>query len=456
MSKVNFTTERVNSLPCVAGKQQTIHWDAKSPGLGLRVTKSGARAFVFESRLFGKTIRLTIGDPRSWDLSNARAEAARLALLIDAGRDPREVSAEQKAAHEARLADARRKDVLFVDAWEAYLDDLRTQVSPKTKRPRSAQYIEDHRKLSAAGGEEKKRGKGLTSRGPLYVLMRVKLAELTGAAIAEWLRIETTERPTSAAYAYRVIKALVRWCESHERFAGLIPSDCYSSTKVKSLLPSANTKEGDSLQREQLHAWFTAVRAIPNFVVSVYLQGLLINGPRREELAELRWDDVDFDWNSMRLNDKIEVKNGRVIPLTPYFAMLLRELRNINDKPPATSVLATLAEQGKTWHPSPWVFPSPTSESGHIEEPRYAHNQAIQAAGLSHVTLHGLRRSFGTLAEWCEVPVGVVAQIQGHKPSALAEKHYRRRPLDMLRMWHTKIEAWMLEQANIKFEPPRN
>ena len=46
--------------------------------------------------------------------------------------------------------------------------------------------------------------------------------------------------------------------------------------------------------------------------------------------------------------------------------------------------------------------------------------------------------------------VGVVAQIQGHKPSALAEKHYRRRPLDLLRMWHTKIEGWILEQAGIK------
>ena len=41
----------------------------------------------------------------------------------------------------------------------------------------------------------------------------------------------------------------------------------------------------------------------------------------------------------------------------------------------------------------------------------------------------------------------------GHKPSATAEKHYKVRPLDLLRMWHTKIEAWMLGQAGIAFEP---
>ena len=107
---------------------------------------------------------------------------------------------------------------------------------------------------------------------------------------------------------------------------------------------------------------------------------------------------------------------------------------------------------GTPWQPSPWVFPSSASESGHIEEPRYAHGTAIEQAGLPHVTLQGLRRSFGTLAEWLEVPAGVVAQIQGHKPSALAEKHYRRRPLDLLRQWHTRIEAWMLEQAGIEFD----
>jgi hypothetical protein len=44
----------------------------------------------------------------------------------------------------------------------------------------------------------------------------------------------------------------------------------------------------------------------------------------------------------------------------------------------------------------------------------------------------------------------VVAQIQGHKPSATAEKHYRVRPLDLLQMWHNKIEAKILEFGEIE------
>ncbi len=74
----------------------------------------------------------------------------------------------------------------------------------------------------------------------------------------------------------------------------------------------------------------------------------------------------------------------------------------------------------------------------------------IAVAGIEGLTLHGLRRSFGTLSEWVETPVGIVYQIQGHKPSGTAEKHYRPRPLDLLRMWHVKIEEWILEQAGIE------
>jgi hypothetical protein len=72
-------------------------------------------------------------------------------------------------------------------------------------------------------------------------------------------------------------------------------------------------------------------------------------------------------------------------------------------------------------------------------------------AGIEGLTLHGLRRSFKSLTEWLEIPAGVVAQIMGHKPSATAEKHYTVRPLDLLRLHHEKIEAWILEQAGVSF-----
>ena len=73
--------------------------------------------------------------------------------------------------------------------------------------------------------------------------------------------------------------------------------------------------------------------------------------------------------------------------------------------------------------------------------------------GLDGLTLHGLRRSFASLCEWLDIPGGVSAQIQGHAPQGVREQNYIRRPLDLLRVHHEKIEAWILEQAGIKFDP---
>ena len=94
-----------------------------------------------------------------------------------------------------------------------------------------------------------------------------------------------------------------------------------------------------------------------------------------------------------------------------------------------------------------WVFRS-NSKSGKIIEPRSAYNRALVLAELPHISLHGLRRSFGTLAEWVEVPTGIVAQIMGQTQRS-CRKHYRRRPLDLLRKWHEKIETWILNEAGI-------
>ncbi len=220
----------------------------------------------------------------------------------------------------------------------------------------------------------------------------------------------------------------MRWSAGHDDFKASIHLEAVGSRVAKDHVPRAKAKQDDCLQHEQLAAWFDAVTKINPPAVSAYLQGLLLTGARREELAALRWQDVDFQWKSLKIADKVE-ETGRIIPLTPYLASLLNALPRRNE----------------------WVFSSAArnSRTGRIADVRQPHVTALQVAGLPHVSLHGLRRSLGTLSEWIEAPVGVVAQIQGHKPSAIAEKHYRRRPLDLLRMWHVRIEAWILEQAGI-------
>jgi len=419
VAKVNFTAKRVQEHSCPDGKAQAFLWDAVSPGLGLRVTANGAKAYIFQGKIHGKTVRLTIGDPRSWTIDKAQEEARSLQTLIDAGKDPRTVKAEQRAAYEADEAAARRKDITVAEAWKAYVDVRKSKWSER--------HYQDHERLAEAGGRDTKRGKGQIVAGPLASLMSLRLSELTPDTVGSWLEDEAESRPARARLAFSLLRAFVKWCDGRAEFAGLASLEICANKQLREHLPKPQTK-ADCLQREQLPAWFGAVRQIANPVISAYLQGLLLTGARREELAGLQWADVDFQWGSLTIRDKVE--GERTIPLTPYLASLLAALPRRNE----------------------WVFSSPAAADGKIAEPRIAHTQALEVAGLPHVSLHGLRRSFGTLCEWVEMPSGISAQIMGHKPSAIAEKHYRRRPLDLLRMWHTKIEAWVLEQAGIEFE----
>ncbi|MEM5293530.1 integrase family protein [Burkholderia sp. JPY481] len=450
MAKTNLTAARVAAFQCEPGKQQAILYDAKTRGFGLRVTSAGARAYIVEGRLHGRTIRCTIGDPANWKLEDARQHAADLRVLIDKGTDPREQEALQRAAADAKREAAQRREATVDDAWKAYLAYQKDRQQRGVEKAWGERHMLEHVRLAATGGIKKKRGNGVTQAGPLAELMMLRLPELTGERIAKWLE-HLSDRPALAALAYRLLRAFIRWCEDTSAYQSLVPADAYRARAVKEAVPSPKAREGDCLQREQLRAWFDGMRKIGNPVIAAYLQTLLLVGPRREELAALRWTDVDFRWGSLSLSDKVE-SEGRVVPLPPYVASLLLDLKRRNDTPPNVRALTRMEARGEKWEPSPWVFSSRTAKDGKLAEPRIAHAKALRAAGLPHISLHGLRRSFGTLSEWVECPVGVVAQIQGHKPSAIAEKHYRRRPLDLLRLWHCRIEAWMLEEAGIEFK----
>lgn len=441
MAKVKFTTGRVATYQCQSEKIPSFLWDATTPGLGIRATPNGAKSYIFQAKLKGSVVRITIGSPATWSLTAAQREASRLRVIIDMGQDPRQLRADELAAQQleretqlaARVADqasqaaleqlkaveSAKRDLLGRIAWEAYLD------APHPKW--GVQHRADHLIAANPGGVKAKIGTKKTKAAPLAILLSLPLYKITAPVVHQWLTNECETRPTFAHNSFRKFRTFIRWCAKHPVYSEITHPDCCLTDEIKDIVPSNKTREGDSLQREQLSDWFNAVRKLSNPVISTYLQGLLITGARREELAELQWEHIDFRWRSLTIHDKVE--GQRTIPLTPYLASIIMKLPRRNK----------------------WVFSSPTAASGRLMEPRIAHTKALTLAGLPHVSLHGLRRSFGTLCEWVEMPSGISAQIMGHKPSALAEKHYRRRPIDLLRKWHDQVEFWMLEQAKIPF-----
>lgn len=424
-----LTAGLIARLTCPEGKAQAFLRDRKSPGLRVRVTPSGAKSFIFEAKLDRQTIRRTIGDVRAWTIEAARAEANQLRVLVDGGEDPRELEQQEKAAKAARESAEAAKEMTVGEAWAEYLED---------RKPRWGElHYRDHIAKSKPGGEQATRGtrgKGTTSAGPLFPLMGMKLCELTPAQISLWAAKESETRPTATRLSWRLLRGFLNWCAEHPKYSSVTPAQNPAKAKaVREAVGKPRVKQ-DCLQREQLPAWFEAVRQLTNPHHAVYLQTLLLTGARPGEIIELRWQDVNVKWKGLTIRDKVE--GAREIPLTPHVASLLAGLPRINE----------------------WVFASASKaaegKAGAMSTPHKAHERACAVAGIDGLTLHGLRRSFKSLTEWLEVPAGVVAQLMGHKPSATAEKHYTVRPLDLLRIHHERIEAWLLEQAQVGAPSP--
>jgi len=443
MAKVKLTAGRISSFKCEEGKAQAFLWCAEVPGLGVRATlNSNVKRYIFQAKVKGQSMRVTIGKTSMWSIPEAQAEARRLQVQIDNGNDPRQVKADDKATKEAvKLAkeaevveQANRQAseaVTAGEAWQAYIAE-RSVSMVDGKLEWGEKHRAQHDYFVQVGGIKRTRGRRpnepeTTRPGILVPLMNMRLIDLDSKAIAAWLEKEAARAPAATALAFRHLRAFLTWCAKNDKYKSATHSEACQSDDVKKKVPASKTKKNDSLRKAQIRPWFEAVQKIGNPITAAYLQCLLLTGARRNELAALRWRDVDFRWKSLTIRDKVE--GERTIPLTPYVEFLISTLPRRNE----------------------FVFSSPTAASGRLEEPRNPHNKALTTAVLPALSLHGLRRSFSSLSEWVEVPAGIVAQIMGHKPSAIAEKHYIQRELDLLHLWHVKIEAWMLEQAGIEF-----
>jgi len=460
--RFDLTVGAIERLNCPPGKPQAFLRDTEAPSLRVRVTAGGAKSYVFERSLKNKTIRITIGNVRDWTIEKARAEARRLSVMLDAGTDPRELEREraeakaaaaaEKATQAAAAASQATADALTVrEAWNRYMAERRPHWGERT--------YADHMKTAQEGGKDRQRMPGIkTKPGPLASLMVLRLVDLNGPAVEAWAAREAKARPARVRLSLRLLKAFLRWADAEPDLKGRADPAAASAKKAREAAGRAKAKN-DYLQREQLKTWFAHVRQIQNAVIGAYLQCLLLTGARREELAALRWEDVNTQWKGINLKDKIEGR--RDVPLTPYVAHLLAGLPRRNEwvfsSARALALDTKNADRRARRHASagtdaPAGDVATISATGRIMSPDIAHRRACAAAGLQGLTLHGLRRSFASLCEWLDIPGGISAQIQGHAPQGVREQNYIRRPLDLLRLHHEKIEAWMLEQAGVTFD----
>ncbi|MFZ6675265.1 tyrosine-type recombinase/integrase [Undibacterium sp. Xuan67W] len=400
--QIKLTKKDIEKMEGEAG--QVVRVRHGSTRLFLRIDRRTegkiSKTWHFEREFAGRKIRTRIGLFPEMPVGQAEQKATALDAECNVGNDPRILAKTKKAAIQAEAIKKRAGTITLREVWNAYLDSRASDI-----RPLKPLTVRDYRK----------------HLDKTFVTWANKpIRQITKESIKASYRVLIARLGVAQAnQAMRSIRAVLNWMLKNDEFLGAITENPVEVLTGK--MHEINERIR-CLERGQIDSWWAASAELENETARTYLRFLLLTGARREEALSLKWANVDLRWNSCTF---VDTKNGddRCIPLTV-------EVR---------AMLATLPQS------SDWVFASETSKSGRMVEPAKHIDRIEKITGI-RLSSHDLRRSFTTLAEWAELPDGAVKQIIGHKPGGVTEQHYKRRPLDMLRMLLQRYEDFILSE----------
>src|SRR5690242_541138 len=125
-------------------------------------------------------------------------------------------------------------------------------------------------------------------------------------------------------------------------------------------------------------------------------------GCRQGELRRLRWSNVDFQANTLRVTSyKGKTVNRRLVPITDRLRAALLDLR----AKPSVAAFRKL-RTGET--------ADNTLVLGVVDNVKKSFDAARQEAGLSHIRFHDLRHTAGTFLAYGGMNIALVAEILGH------------------------------------------
>jgi len=170
-----------------------------------------------------------------------------------------------------------------------------------------------------------------------------------------------------------------------------------------------------------------ACRASRNPYLYSVVSIALITGMRQGEILQLRWEDIDLHFRTMKLR---KTKNGdmRVVPITSEVLQILRDLRTQG-----------LSEDDR-------VFPP---KQNRLRQPdrinvRSAFETACREAGVANFRFHDLRHTAASYLAMSGATQGELMEILGHRSPCMTRRyaHYSQQHLQRL-----------LEKNTIGFQP---
>jgi integrase len=355
-----LTTRTIESFKPGPSRKEIA--DAHMPGLYLVLQPSGARSWAVRYRHAARSRKYTIGAYPAIDLKSARALGAKALRAAAEGRDPGREKLQARA--------------IEFDSIETVTGKFIERHCRQANRPRTAEETERLLRLHVLPRWRGRKVGDIARRDVLDVLDRVVEA---GAPIA-------------ANRTLAAVRKLFSWC---------IARDIVAASPCAGVKPPTPERSRDRvLSHDELRVVWQAAGKI-GWPFGPLVKLLMLTGQRRDEVAGMRWPELDLTARLWTL-PRERVKNNR-----PH-QVPLSEL--------AVAVLAPLPR----FKNSPFVFTTTgtTPSTGYSKGKRRL--DALLPPDMPDWRLHDLRRTFATGLQNLGVPLEVTEKILNHTSGSFA------------------------------------
>jgi integrase len=386
-------------------------WDSELKGFGCKATPSGRKVYLFQYRLggrAGKTQRVTIGaHGATLTADQARRKAAALISRIRNDEDP---------AQERREKRSKLLTGTFDSACERYL----------TMNGNG----------NATWGETIR----LLQRDAMPVFGKKPIESITKREITALIDDVAQRSPSVAHTLFAALRPMFRW--AFER--GMVEHNPIFGLKA----PPAPKKRKRVLSLEEIRAFWRAAEKL-GWPFGPVLHLLLLTGQRRDEVAGMRWSEIDFITGVWRIPGHHILLSGRE-----------RRTKNTEDHEVDLSAQAFAILNG---------CPRESSVDGYV----FTTNGKTQVSGFSKIKnrldakmghfletdltpwrIHDLRRTAAThMGDQLDIDQGVIERClnhisgtQGGLIGTYQRQHYREKRRNAFHAWGEFVDQLLEKQ----------
>lgn len=360
MAARRLTELSVQKAKAPAKGQEEV-WDGTVPGLGLRISAGGAKAWVLVYRIHGRARRFTIGRWPVISLADARKAARQALRLVDLGRDP----AEMRAASRER----NQRDTFAAVVAEF----IERYARPKNRSRRETERLLRRELVSQWG------------RRPVATITRRDVIEVVDGIVDRGA-------PVVASRTLAAVRKLFNWAVKR----GILEASPVAGVDP----PPRNISRDRVLDDDELAAIWRGCDEV-GWPFGPMFQLLILTAQRREEVASMRWRDVDAErcnWTLPREATKSD--RAHIVPLGPQAMQVLDALPRIGDG---------------------FVFPSRRQASARPASGfSHAKKRLDELSGVTGWRLHDLRRTAASGMARLAVPPHVIERVLNHVAGSLS------------------------------------